>query len=206
MPKIIKITPIEDEFKISWIIHLRCNYDCMYCPPIRHNNNGTMLSFEELKTYWLKIFNKTQHLNKKYKLQFTGGEVTINKNFLPFLKYLHDNFGDKISHLGLTTNGSASTNYYLKILNYVDSITFSTHTEHMDIEKFFNTAKVCSDLVKNTTPKKTFHVNIMEETWASDQIKDFVQRCKDNQINYSMSPIVWDYKTRDYPIFKIKSK
>ena len=204
MSKLIKITPIEDEFVISWIMHLRCNYDCMYCPENRHNNNGEMKSLDELKQYWLQIYNNTKHLNKKYKLQLTGGEITINKSFLPFIEFLRTEFGDKISHLGMNTNGSASTNYYLKVLKYVDSISFSTHTEHMDVDKFFATVKACSDYVRGI-PKKTCHLNIMDEYWAKEQIEDFVQRCKNDKIFYSMSPIFWQHKTRDHPIFKIKS-
>ncbi len=204
MSKIIKITPFEDAFIISWIMHLRCNYDCMYCPESRHNSNGSMKNLDELKSYWLEIYNKTKHLNKKYKLQLTGGEVTVNKNFMPFVEYLRNDFGDQFSHLGMNSNGSASTDYYIRAFKYVDSIAFSTHTEHMNVEKFFNTVKTCSDYVRNI-PGKSCHVNIMDEYWAKDQIEKFVQLCQEYRIFYSMSPIDYSLQTRDYPIFKIKS-
>jgi hypothetical protein len=44
----------------------------------------------------------------QYKIAFTGGEVTANKDFLPFLEWLRDNYNKYLSQLLITTNGSAT--------------------------------------------------------------------------------------------------
>jgi sulfatase maturation enzyme AslB (radical SAM superfamily) len=201
MSKIIKIVPTEDWFSISWIMHLKCNYDCMYCPTQRHQSANDMLSLDELQRRWITTYDKTKHLNKLYKISFSGGEVTINKNFLPFLNWLTTHYGNKIAQMGVTTNGSASTSYYLNLFNHLNYISFSTHTEHINEKRFFDTAAACAEFAR-AHPNKSFMVNIMEEFWATDQVKKYTDYCVQNNITYSISKIEYKFKTRDIPIFK----
>ena len=104
--KIIKIEPVNPTFTITWFVGLRCNFDCMYCPPKYHNLIDADLTLLEFQNRWNEIFAKTQKRGLKYKLSFTGGEVTVNKNFLPFLQWLDMNYKEYISEIGFTTNGS----------------------------------------------------------------------------------------------------
>jgi molybdenum cofactor biosynthesis enzyme MoaA len=200
MNQIIKISPTEDVFSISWIMHIRCNYDCMYCPPSRHNDTDPLPSLEELKTHWQQIFDKTHQLKKPYKLSISGGEPTINKNVLPFIAHLRQDFAEHIHHINFITNGSASKQYYLRLCKLVDSLSFSTHTEFMDVEKFLDNIQACSDDMKNNN--KSCHVNIMDEFWASDTVKTISAFCQDNQINYTVSPIDYSFQTRTYPLLR----
>jgi MoaA/NifB/PqqE/SkfB family radical SAM enzyme len=160
-----------------------------------------MLPLDKLQEYWTRLYEKTNHLNKPYKISFTGGEVTINKDFIPFLDWLRYNYGDKIAQMGVTTNGSASTSYYLKLFDYVNFISFSTHTEHINEEKFFDTANACNQYARKNHGK-SFMVNIMEEFWATEKIEEYKKRCKEYDIDFSISKIEYSYKTRDIPIFK----
>lgn len=200
MHEIIKITPTEDVFSISWIMHIRCNYDCMYCPPSRHNNTDKLPELQELKSYWQQIFTKTKNLNKKYKLSISGGEPTINKNVLPFLEWLRQEFSNHIHHINFITNGSASKNYYLKLCKLVDSISFSSHTEFIDKSKFLEIISACSEYMINSN--KTCHVNIMDEFWAKDIVKELSNYCQLHQINFSISPIDYSFRTREFPLIK----
>ena len=129
--KIIAIKPTNLTFTVNWNIGLRCNFDCMYCPEMYHNTTDKDLTLAEFQTHWKRIVEKTQHTKLKYKLTFTGGEVTINKNFLPFLTWLANNYKEQISECGFTTNGSASKRYYLDAIDnsIISFISFSTHTE-----------------------------------------------------------------------------
>ena len=54
--------------------------------------------------------------------------------------WLKENYN--ISSILITTNGSAGLKYYEKLTNYVDAISFSTHTEFMDEKVFFQKAKI----------------------------------------------------------------
>ena len=63
MSEIVKVEPvISGIFYITWTIQLRCNYDCMYCGPMRHSVDEEMPSLEQLKSQWIQIFAKTKHL------------------------------------------------------------------------------------------------------------------------------------------------
>ena len=203
MNKIIRISPAEENlFLVSWIIHLNCNYDCMFCPPDRHSDETDMKSLEDLKRYWQEIFEKTSHLNKLYKLSISGGEPTVNKNLIPFLEWLRSEYSQYFKMIGITTNGSASAQYYLKLFSLVDFIAFSTHSEHMQVDRFFDSAKELSKYAQKNN--KSFNVNIMQEFWATDAIADYVARCKKDGIYHSFSIIDYKKQTRTIPIFKNK--
>jgi len=180
-----------------------CNYDCMYCPSELHDAQSKNHDLADLKLSWDKIYRKTQHLSMPYKLSFTGGEVTANKSFLPFVKWLRNHKNQfNIQMILVTTNGSASTRYYMDLANFVESISFSTHSEFIDEKKFFETCVVINS--KMIRPEKSFHVNIMNETWNQDRIELYKKFLSDHDISHSVNEIDWRYKIRDYNIAKGK--
>lgn len=201
MPKIIKIEPVVSVFSITWNIGLRCNYDCMYCPPQFHNNNDPHASLTELQRRWLSILQKTSGRNLKYKISFTGGEVTANKNFLPLIQWMRNNYADRIYQILLTTNGSASKSYYAKLLNSVDNISFSFHSEHADEQKFFS---MVIDLAGNLPENKHIHVNIMNEFWNQDRIKKYVDLLNLHGVPNQVNEVNYALQTRPVPILKGK--
>lgn len=198
--KIVSVAPTEKYFSLTWKLTNRCNYDCMYCPPAWHNNtDNAMHSLNTLQNAWTRILEKTSHLALPYKISFSGGEVTINKNFLPFVTWLKQNYQDKIFSLLLTTNGSASQSYYSKLFESVDNVSFSFHSEHADEQKFFDTVLY----LKNTIGADKFlHVNIMNEFWNQHQIPRYVKLLQDNQISHSVNEVDYKLQTRIVPIFK----
>jgi hypothetical protein len=173
----------------------------MYCPERLHDNHSENKSLEDLQRYWLKIFEKTSDLNFKYKISFTGGEITVNKNFLPFIIWLKQYYGNRIDKILVTSNGSASFNFYKKLGMQVDNMSFSVHSEHIDETKFFNTIV---KLKKSLGTKKFLHVNIMNEFWNQERIPIYIKICEQNHISYSLSEIDYNLKTRTVPIFKGK--
>lgn len=195
--KIIRIQPTNTTFTINWNIGLRCNFDCMYCPDIYHNTTDKDLTLEELQTTWQMIVYKTRHSDLKYKLTFTGGEVSVNKNFLPFLKWLDNNFRDQISECGFTTNGSASKKYYLEAIriSIVSFISFSTHSEFFNEQKFFNTVIEVNKASNNLN--KSIHVNIMDEFWNKEKSKIYCDFLTQKGINNSINVIYYSHKIRD---------
>ena len=197
--QIVQVEPTEDVFSITWSLGRRCNYDCMYCPSEYHNNTDKHRSLSKLKNYWLDILSKTNR--NKYKIAFTGGEVTSNKDFLVFIQWLHENYKHKISQILLTTNGSASYGYYVELFKYVDNISFSTHTEHIIESKFF---KTIIDLSKTITNDKFLHVNIMDEYWAEDRIVKYKNLLDQHNISNAINLIDYNKKIRDNPIIKSK--
>ena len=198
MTKIIRVRPTEEYFSITCQIDIRCNYNCMYCSPLWHDDTSNFKSLEELQTAWRDIFDKTKNLELPYKISFTGGELTANKNFLPFVTWLRDNYSEHLFKLLVTTNGSASTRYYQKMFDSVDNITFSVHTEHINEQKFF---EMIIELHKILPKDKHLHVAIMNEYWNQDRIPLYTKLLDENNISYGVNEIDYSYQTRKNPIF-----
>ena len=170
----------------------------MYCSPKWHDSHTGFKSLEDLQAAWQNIFDKTNNLNLPYKIAFTGGELSANKNFLPFATWLRTNYTQYLFKVMVTTNGSASTRYYKKMFKVVDNITFSLHTEHADEQKFFT---MIQDLSVDLEPNKFLHVAIMNEYWNKDRIPKYTKLLDHNNISYSVNEIDYNYKTREQPIF-----
>ena len=201
MTKIIQVAPTDKHFSITWRLGIRCNYDCMYCSPAWHDNVSPHHSLDTLMSSWQSIYEKTKHKNLPYKISFTGGELTTSKNFMPFLKWLRENYNDNIDKIVLSTNGSATLKYYSSMYELVDNISFSVHSEHFNEVEFFS---MIVELSKIIEPSKFLHVNIMDEFWNQDRIPHYEKILTDNNISYSLNEINYSQKTRVIPIFKGK--
>ena len=198
--KIIKVTPVDNYLSIGWMITNKCNYDCMYCPDKWHNGNN-QYTLVQLQKYWIDIFDKTKDKNLKYKIGFTGGEATINKDFITFLEWLQQNYNNYIHMILLTTNGSASVNYYKKLFKIVNNITFSFHSEHADEIEFYKKIIKLKDVIG---VHNFIHVNIMNEVWNQKRIVLYTDILNKHSISYSINEIDYELKTRSFPIMKGK--
>jgi MoaA/NifB/PqqE/SkfB family radical SAM enzyme len=196
--KIIRLEPVENAIIFTWMIGARCNYDCMYCPSWSHNDDRPHHTFEDLKTVWSNFYAATRDKNLPYRISFTGGEVTANKNFLPLIEFLRQQ--DVSMRMLVTTNGSASKRYYQKLGTLVDSISFSTHSEFFDEQKFFE--KVFLIDQQMIRPEKSVHVNIMDEYWNQDRIESYKQLLDAKGVSYSVNAIDYSAKIRDFPVQK----
>lgn len=181
------------------MIGARCNYDCMYCPTDLHDTTSSHPDLEQLKTVWDSFYQKTQHINLPYKISFTGGEVTANRSFLPLVEHLRSG-AFNIGQLLVTTNGSASVNYYTRLSGLVDAISFSTHSEFINEQEFFNKTQVINNLM--IRPAKSFHLNIMNEFWNQDRIALYQAWCLQHSISHSINQIDYNAQTRSEPILQ----
>jgi molybdenum cofactor biosynthesis enzyme MoaA len=200
-PKIVKVRPTTPVISLTWMIGARCNYDCMYCPTDLHDDTSPHADLQKLKTAWHSFYSKTKHTGLPHKISFTGGEVTANKSFLPFVEYLRA--GDfNIGQLLVTTNGSASARYYQHLANAVDAISFSTHSEFFNESEFFSKVIAVNHVM--IRPKKSVHVNIMDESWNQDRIEIYTKLLSTNNISYSVNSIDYSQQTRTTPILQGK--
>lgn len=199
---IVKVLPISDCVSVTWMLGARCNYECMYCPKEFHDKTSRPHDLELMKSAWLKLHSQTCGLSLPYKIGFTGGEVTANKNFLPLVRWMRDQFAD-IEQIIITTNGSASTNYYRKLAQFVEAISFSTHSEFMDEQIFFERVLAIDQIM--TRPQKSVHVNIMDEYWNHDRIMLYRKWLTLHGISSSINKINYDVGTRKEIWFQGKS-
>jgi MoaA/NifB/PqqE/SkfB family radical SAM enzyme len=95
----------------------------------------------------------------------TGGEPTLNPDFIELLKYLQD----KKYEISVCTNGSRSIEYLCQMYEYVDNITYSLHFEHvtLKLDEYTNKAFQLEDYRKN------YNANIPEDRvgWELGQIQ-----------------------------------
>jgi molybdenum cofactor biosynthesis enzyme MoaA len=143
---------------------------------------------------WQNMHQASVGSGLKYKISFTGGEVTANKNFLPLVQWMRENYQD-IDKIQITTNGSASLNYYLKLSQVVDSMSFSTHSEFMNEAEFFT--KVLAINAVMIRPQKSLHVNVMDEHWNRDRQSMYVEWLRKNNISHSTNEINYSSGVRD---------
>ncbi|MCY4512604.1 MAG: radical SAM protein [Bdellovibrionales bacterium] len=114
----------QNMMTIDWYVGKRCNFSCSYCADFIHDNYSSHVPFEKMKIFVDKI---TQIYGTKIHWSLTGGEPTINPDFLKLCKYLQDKKGD----VSVCTNGSRSLDYLFQMYELVDNIVLSLHFEHI---------------------------------------------------------------------------
>lgn len=136
--KIVISTNDPELLTITWAVGRRCNFDCWYCPESDHNNYESHKSYDEmlsvvnkLEKYWIK--------GRPVKFSLLGGELTVYKDYLPFVKRLKE-----LGHMSITTtNGSRNPEYY-KELAEVSDVCFSIHLNYvkeLGIDKFLDSVE-----------------------------------------------------------------
>jgi MoaA/NifB/PqqE/SkfB family radical SAM enzyme len=169
----------------------------MYCPADLHDNTSKHPDFEKLKQTWDNFYENTRAQELPYKISFTGGEVTANRSFLPLVEYIcAGNFN--IGQMLVTTNGSASKNYYTKLAQLVNAISFSTHSEFFNEQEFFDKVHAINQLMPR--PNKSVHVNIMDESWNQHRIPVYKSWLDQHGISHSVNVIDYTNQIRNTPV------
>jgi MoaA/NifB/PqqE/SkfB family radical SAM enzyme len=180
--QLLSIKPKNDLFYITWNIGIRCNFDCSYCPPKLHDKISKHKSLEELKNAWERIIKNTSHTNKKYQIIFTGGEPTLNPNFLPFIKWLKENYNEQIFEIHISTNGTANNEIYKNLIFLVNGITFSSHFEFANFDKLWK--NIIKTHIFSVKLKKITFVNIMDEFKYQTEAKKLQELCDKYKVPY----------------------
>lgn len=127
-----------DVLTITWAVGRRCNFDCWYCPDTDHNNYEEHKSYDQLMSvidklekFWIK--------GRRVKFSLLGGELTVYKDYLTFVKKLKE-----LGHMSITTtNGSRNPEYYRE-LAAVSDVCFSIHLNYvkeLGIDKFLSSVE-----------------------------------------------------------------
>ncbi len=154
---------------IDWYIGKRCNFACSYCADFIHDNYSKHVPFEKMKIFVDKIVAR---YGTNIHWSLTGGEPTLNPDFMQLLEYLQD----KKYQISVCTNGSRTIEYMHKMYELVDNITYSLHFEHITpkIKEFTEKA------LQLETFRREWNSNIPKdkEGWDIGQIqpKQFIAR------------------------------
>jgi len=132
-----------EKFKtVIWDLGRLCNFDCHYCSKNSHNNFDPVKNLKFFLNAYenIKLWNVSK---ERIKFSMTGGEPTVYKDYLPFIKMLKEE--DHIIHT--TTNGSNTEKYYAELAEYSD-IAFSMHLEYvkrLGLEKFVDNIRSAAE-------------------------------------------------------------
>lgn len=95
-------------WRAELIITDRCNFSCEYCRGLRPDCLGDMSLEKAYKIIW--IWTK-DHLKN---IRFSGGEPTLHKNLIDMVQFARVHGVERVA---LSTNGSAKTELYQKLVN-----------------------------------------------------------------------------------------
>jgi len=181
-------------FQVTWDLGRRCNYDCSYCPSHRHDNFSPHASLEELKNSADFVFEYIdiymEYRNFKYaSIGFTGGEPTVNPNFIEFVKYFKSIYKTKYSHrykcsFALTSNGAMSKKMSEHIMDNFNHVTISYHAEAEENLKKQVIERI--EYIYENGPLKecTVSINVMFHAAFFDECKDLCKYFDSKGIKY----------------------
>lgn len=175
---------------VTWDIGRRCNYDCTYCPAMRHDTTSNFHKLKELTdTFefikkWTDIYNKNRTIDLGYtNIDFTGGEPTINPDFFDLLEQINQ---EKHKYrLSLTTNGTWGEDKRIKILDYFSGVTISYHAEAKNSLK----NRVIDNILHLNKNDIHLQVNLMLHVDYWDECVDVYNYLRKHNIDVKPCPI-----------------
>lgn len=185
---IVEIRAKYPMLRIQWVIGIRCNFACSYCPDVWHDKTSPHKTLDELKGAWRKFVQQAQLNSKRLGVSIIGGEPTMNPNLLPFLQWVSVYYRQLNSDINLYSNGTDTLDNYKKLSKYCNFY-FSTHSEFMNEHKFFSMVKGLSQHVKENNINSNITVLVMDESWNKDRTPQYIDFLKENNINCILSPV-----------------
>jgi MoaA/NifB/PqqE/SkfB family radical SAM enzyme len=141
----IAVIQKESTLNIYWTLTDFCNFKCNYCPKNLHSGNysrGLLPGFptdEEIEKFLDDLGSK--HLKgRKLLVLLSGGEPTLH----PMLPRIIERLKEYDSHIGITTNGSKSEEFWKSILP-VSGVTLSIQPEFTNIDRVNRISKTILD-------------------------------------------------------------
>ena len=171
---LVSILPTDSDkydYKITWLLHTKCNFLCSYCPPNLHS--GKTIDINAIEIGFLnfcKIFS-----NNKIMLNFLGGEPTLYDDLPDKIKMIKEL--NSTNRILITTNGSRSFKYLKTLAKYAE-LSFSIHLHQLSIHKLadkINQFSKCTDI-------QPFQVHILYPSTSDNLLKDFLNKL--DNINY----------------------
>ena len=128
-------------FLVDWLVTLKCNYDCAYCPidEFGHNNSIPHPEYDRCVHVLKQLYAYTDVMMANKKETFKdaimnvyGGESVFHPRFVDLAEATSREF-EKYSdrwriNRRITTNGTATEQNWKKIMEHMDGVTMSYHS------------------------------------------------------------------------------
>lgn len=173
-------------FVVNWCLGNTCNYECSYCPLGLHDGSKRWPNLENIQNFILKI--KRQHPFKKLYFEFTGGEVTLYKDFIDLCKFCNEHD----IKIGLISNGSRTVRWWDENKKYFDHVCLSYHPDFAEEDHFMEVVKLCHNDIRT-------HVNIMMCPEKFNQCYAFANKIKNlGNLSMALQPLIHDFGDKLY--------
>lgn len=182
-------------FLIDWLITLKCNFDCAYCPigPTGHDNSRPHPKKEKCLTMLDQLYRYVdvmmQYKNLRFRdavLNIYGGESLYHPDIEEILIASTKKFEDYSSRWTLnrrmTTNASAPLKKWKIICDHMEGFTLSYHSQSSGKMK-----NIFKNNIEHLIKIKKQHDIVILMYPHKDHWQDcveFLMFCKDNRLNF----------------------
>lgn len=170
------------DLHICWSLHNICNYRCSYCPPYNQNASQKWLEKDHVLKFVdavYKYYIKQLRL-KRIQISFSGGEPTLWPAFKDICRYIID----KGMTIGVTSNGSLTTDYWKDFAHLFDWICLSYHPEYADDQKFYGLVNYTHDRSDIAIP--AIRLMMLSEKKYWDKCIAFADTIKSTMSNWAI--------------------
>jgi MoaA/NifB/PqqE/SkfB family radical SAM enzyme len=177
-----------EEFIISWNLGNTCNWSCSYCPSYLNDGSVDWANIERIKPILLQIKNKLP--NKKIRVEFVGGEVTLKSDFIDLMRFCREQGFNNC----IVTNASRTVRYWEELAPYIDVAVLSFHPEFASREHYENIIRTCVDnninvncqiaMMKDSFWDLAQYRNYLRETFPTVYTDFAVLYDKENKFNH----------------------
>lgn len=180
---------LKNWFVINWCMGNTCNFECSYCPAYLHNGTTKWHTLDRVKNLITAV--KQAQPEKHIYAEFTGGEVTLHKDFIQICKFCNESN----VKIGFISNGSRSHRWWLENQEYFNRIMLSYHVDQIAADHFYNTVKIL-----HNNEHIHLHVNIMmhPEKWNDCMV--MAHKLKElGNFSIALQPLLHNLATDLYP-------
>lgn len=179
----------RDLFCVSWLLGRFCNYRCSYCWPYARSSKKDHRPLELLIKTMDEIKNQARQRGfNSFHFSFSGGEPTLHKGYLKFLRhYSEDTPQSNYQSVHMTTNLSPKIKWLekyaeaVKILHRV-TVTASFHKEFAKREEFAEKIKYLQTREIRVTINMVMVPGMFESLWQD------ALYFHDREINVTLKP------------------
>jgi organic radical activating enzyme len=161
------------DFVVSWNLGNSCNWSCDYCPPFLNNGSVYWVENDIVKDTLLKIRNHFP--DRKIRVEFTGGEVTTNPNFIDLMQFCSEQGFNSM----IITNASRTENYWEKLAPHLQTVIATFHPLNADKTHFEKIIDImlkheCRPNVSLAMVKDVFDDMVNYKQYLKDKYQDKV--------------------------------
>ena len=168
---------------VNWNLGNMCNFSCSYCPSILHDGSFGWNDFEVVQKFIDVVIEN--YAPRKVYFEFTGGEVTLWRDFIRTAEYIKERGHD----IGFISNSSRTIRWWEKNKEKFDHVCLSFHPEEGNAEHFIEVVKIMSQQCRT-------HVNVMmhydPKIWPSC-VHVAEEAIKIPNISLALQPLIIDF-------------